>query len=1413
MLDFVNIVTTRNKTGSITIWPEFLVQESEDLMIKGKNFYAVWNEETGLWDKSEHTVRKIIDKALTLKYQEVKEKYKEDDIHISVSYLKNSSSKRWKEWQSYVKSLPDNFHQLDESVTFSNTEVKKEDYISRRLPFPIESGKCECYNEIISTLYEPSEREKLEWAIGSIIQGDSKRIQKFIVLYGDKGSGKSTILNIYQDVLNGYYSTFNAKDLGSSNVNFALESFKDNPLIAIQHDGNLSKIEDNTRLNSIVSHEPIEIDVKYAPKFPLKLNAFLFMGTNSPVKITDSKSGLLRRLIDVYPSGNKLSTEKYYDLTSKVKFELGAIAYHCLNVYNELGRFYYDDYVPIEMMGATNDFFNFVEDSYFYFKEAGESEDGLDLDSAYVRYTVYAQEANVPYPYSRRVFKEELKSYFKEFTEAPGKKGSIYRHLREDRFKKKELKKRPKKAKELLGDGWLVFDGKECIFDKELEDIPAQYCRVDEDGNEIPEKKWEKVTTKLKDIDTSIIHYCRPDSKYIVIDLDLKDENGNKSLEKNIEAANKYFTPTYAEVSKGGQGIHLVYIYKGNVEELEDLYLPNIEIKKFLKTKLSSLRRRLSKFNSLAIATITSGLPLKKEVKKVVDIAQFEGEKKLKCTILKAVRKKVHGDTSSNIDFIKKILDDAYNSGEPYDVRDLKGVVQSFAAGSTNQSQRCSRVVSDMHFCSKNIEEAMKNENGEEDSYYEDEPASVDRTNWENAPIAIFDVEIFMNLSLICYKIYDAPGHEGEHKVHAIINPKPKEVIDLVKSYRLVGFNNRKYDNGILYAMMQGYSNIELYHLSQRIISGQEKNFSSAITKLSYTDIFDFSSDKKSLKKFEIELGIHHQEVGIPWDQPVPDELIVKVVEYCMNDVIATEAVWNSKDRQKDWIARQILAEISGLTVNDTNNQHSQAIIFGNDRNPQREFVYTDLSIEFPGYEFNQYGIDKEKYEKNSKGKPIYTSGKSVYLGEDPSEGGYAWGKPGMYGNVKAFDVSSMHPSTMIWLNIFGDRYTAKLKELVDLRKHLKWGDVEFGRNLFNGKLIPYLEDEGSVKGVDKALKIVINSIYGLTAAHFDNRFRDKRNVDNIVAKRGALFMIMLKHKVQEMGYEVVHCKTDCIKVADADEKITNYIFEMGTKYGYNFEVEHWFDKFFLVNKAAYVGRLRDEEGNLGKWIAVADEFKEPYVFKSLFSHEEITFDDLCQTKSVKSAIYLDMNEELGEMPVQLAKEMEKIEKKLKKGIATEEETVRYDELSKEELKYHNYVFVGKVGSYCPIKPGFGGGRLVREQDGKMYAVESTTGYRWMEAETVRGTNLEDFIDMRYYEDLADKAVEDIRAWGDFEWFVSDEKYGGAMRIPIGADKALKNQVRDIIKDGSGVDAIITENGVEYVDESLNGYMNKPEAA
>lgn len=332
MVDFLIISIRSNKSG-VEIYPKFrLYPKSQDLMIRGGDFYAVWREDIGLWSTNEDDALAIIDNELMKKTEEYKAKH--PDTKITTLYTWDSSSGSIDQWHKYCqKQKRDSFEMLDETLVFSNSETNKKDYASKKLSYPLEKGSITAYDKLISTLYDEENRHKIEWAIGSIVTGDSKTIQKFMVFYGAAGTGKSTILNIIQALFEGYYSVFDAKALGSSSNSFALEPFKCNPLVAIQHDGDLSKIEDNTRLNSLVSHELMTVNEKFKSTYSNRFKCFLFMGTNKPVKITDAKSGLIRRLIDVNPTGNKLSQTEYKNLVRQIPFELGPIAWHCKEVY------------------------------------------------------------------------------------------------------------------------------------------------------------------------------------------------------------------------------------------------------------------------------------------------------------------------------------------------------------------------------------------------------------------------------------------------------------------------------------------------------------------------------------------------------------------------------------------------------------------------------------------------------------------------------------------------------------------------------------------------------------------------------------------------------------------------------------------------------------------------------------------------------------------------------------------------------------------------------------------------------------------------------------------------------------------------------------------------------------------------
>lgn len=1299
-MDFFRICTKegRSKKGEpavLEVFPDFTVGRSKDLMVRGQSFYAVWDDERGLWTTDEYEVQRLVDETIS----DHAEKLTAEGIPCSAKLLSSYGTNGWNQFRKFMKNVSDNSQQLDAKVTFLNTEVKKTDYVTRRLPYSLVEGEHPAYDELMKTLYSPEELAKIEWAIGSIIAGDSKNIEKFIALYGPPGSGKGTALDIIKKLFPGYYTTFEARSLVGGTNNFATEAFKDNPLIAIDPDSKMDKIEDNTKFNSITSHDELRLNEKFKPTYTTRINTFIFIATNDPIKITNGKSGLIRRIIDVQPTGNLLPPDRRLTLMTQIDFELGCIANHCLNVYRSMGKNYFNGYRPLSMMLKTDPFFNYIE----YYFDVFKMQDGASLKQAWALYKEYAEDSELRYKMSMMNVREELKNYFKEYHDRIVINGVTFSSYFRG-FTAQPYKTQLSQEVEVFS---LVLDETQSLFDELYANLPAQYGTADE----TPEKYWtdeermidgklkkprpsQIVNTTLGDLDTSRLHFVKVPENHIIIDFDLKDEDGRKSLERNLQEASQW-PATYAELSKSGGGVHLHYDFDGTPGDLASVYSDGIEIKVYSGN--ASLRRKLTKCNNVPIATINSGLPFKE--KKVIDAKTIQSEKGLRELIARNLRKEIHAGTKPSIDFIAKILDDAHKEGMTYDLTDMRPAIMAFANNSSNQPLLCLKTVKNMKFAS----EVASNE-------------SQPNTSSKDKRVVVYDCEVYPNLFVICW------GYEDSDTVVRMINPGPKDVEGLFQ-FKLIGFNNRKYDNHILWGAFLGYDNEQLYQLSQKLIANDPNAYFGEAYNLSYADIYDFSTKKQGLKKWMIALDIHHMEMDLPWEQPVDSKDIPRVVEYCVNDVNGTKAVL--KACQADFLAREVLASLSGLSVNDTTRMHAGRIIFGKDRNPQDQFNYTDLSQEFPGY--------------------VYDFGTSTYRDEEVGEGGYVYAEPGMYENVALLDVASMHPTSIIQLDLFG-KHTAKFTELYLGRLAVKraneaWkdGDDDKAAELVAEarKHLPGIEiTKENAKALADALKLVINSIYGYTSATFPNLFRDPRNKDNIVAKRGALFMIDLKNFIQDRGFQVAHIKTDSVKIPNATPEIIAEVTEFGKRYGYEFEHEKTFDKMCLVNDAVYIARADD------KWDAVGAQFQHPVVYKVLFSNEPIKFNDLCETKQVSGgAMYLDFNE----------------------SEAT------------PNNPYKGMHFVGRVGRFLPVLPSIGGAKLLRVKDDKSYAVTGTKNYRWLESEMVKMLNLDtidrllfedltdaingtgsltDIVDMQYYETMVDDAVKAIEKFGDFERFV-----------------------------------------------------------
>lgn len=1261
-MDFYQIKVSKDLTvrgeGTIgyKIRPVFIYTNSKDLICKGGEMYAFWDNDH--WNTSVTDLIQHIDSDIDKAKNDILQHGEYMNVTVKCSYMRDSSSKVMQEFAQYTKLTQQSDIQFNTHILFNDHKPKRDDYSTTQLPYSPKKGKTPAFDELFGKLYSPEELRKILWFMGALLENKMPGIQKFMYLYGAKGSGKGTVITLFERIFEGYYSNISLARL-TSGSEFATSQIKEVPLL-IDSDSRIDKIRDDTNLLKLTSHEAISVNVKHKQMYDVIFNGLLITASNQRYQVQNIDSGITRRAVVVHPSNETHPSSVYHRLTKKIAFELPFIAQKAIDIFNEFGEYYYDDYVDVEMAEATDHIFAFMKENY---KLLG---DPCTLKRASELYKVYLEDIGFSTTGYKRKIKNELGRYYTHVFDQKKIDGenikNVYEGFKYNLIFPNKGKSTDNQTNIFELEDQLGLKAQDSIFDAESRDYPAQL--TNERGN--PMYKWDNVKTTLKDIDTHLLHFVRVPENHIVIDFDMKDENGDKDLEKNLRKALE-FPSTYMELSKSGSGVHLHYIYDGDVTVLEKLYDDDIEVKVF--SGKSALRRRLTKCNRVPIAHISTGLPEKERTKSKMynDVSIIIwNEKKMRKVIENNIKKKYHPNTKPSVDFICNVFEEAEAQGAKYDLRDLRQDILVFAGSSTNQSEYCLNAINKINYNTIGEPEQQKFEEGSKIIPTED--------------LYFYDVEVFPNLFIVCYKKY------GEDKVHKLINPTAAEIESLAKK-PLVGFNNRRYDNHILYAAILGHSNMELFRQSQRIINKDTAAFYSGAYELSYVDIYEYSSKKQSLKKWEIELGIYHDELELPWDKPVDKNMFDRVADYCCNDVRATEAVFEAT--QADYEARLIVSQLSGLSVNTKTQNHARAFIFDglSEQDAQKELVYTDLSKEFPSYKF-EYG-------------------KSTYKGLSVNEGGRVVSNPGIYHKVGLFDIASMHPNSAIQLNIFG-KYTKRFEDLVNARIAVKHKDFDKAGKMFNGALKPYLDDS-NYKNLAYALKIIINIVYGMTSAPYVNAFRHPDNNDNIVAKRGSLFMVDLQEAVEAKGYTVVHIKTDSIKVANVDQEIADFIFEFGKKYGYTFEWEATYETVCLIDKANYIFHNETHELEtevLKEWGVTGAIFADPVVFKTLFTKEPLVDDDFAITKEVAGAsIYLGEH------------------------------------------------FIGRIAEIYASLTGEEAKRVTPE--GKEGALNGTKGFLWKQFSEYGG---KEDVDMAYYHKEVEKAFDKIKNVGDPKLITDYEK-------------------------------------------------------
>src|SRR3954447_15665983 len=123
-MDFYRILVRETKEKQLELYPDFVIGRSEDLMVQGGRFYAIWDPDKGMWSRDEYDVQRLVDEDLL---QEKERLQRETGQRYTARLMRSFGSSSWARFRKFMAHISDNSHPLDNKLVFANTEVVKKD--------------------------------------------------------------------------------------------------------------------------------------------------------------------------------------------------------------------------------------------------------------------------------------------------------------------------------------------------------------------------------------------------------------------------------------------------------------------------------------------------------------------------------------------------------------------------------------------------------------------------------------------------------------------------------------------------------------------------------------------------------------------------------------------------------------------------------------------------------------------------------------------------------------------------------------------------------------------------------------------------------------------------------------------------------------------------------------------------------------------------------------------------------------------------------------------------------------------------------------------------------------------------------------------------------------------------------------
>ena len=112
-MDFCKVHGKMVKKSLMEVKPDFVVGYGDDLMVRGKAFYAIWNPDSGMWSQNEFDVATLVDRDIDEYVQSIPPM---DDVRMDIRWMSSYNGSSWKTYKSYLSQMPDCYHQLDDHL-------------------------------------------------------------------------------------------------------------------------------------------------------------------------------------------------------------------------------------------------------------------------------------------------------------------------------------------------------------------------------------------------------------------------------------------------------------------------------------------------------------------------------------------------------------------------------------------------------------------------------------------------------------------------------------------------------------------------------------------------------------------------------------------------------------------------------------------------------------------------------------------------------------------------------------------------------------------------------------------------------------------------------------------------------------------------------------------------------------------------------------------------------------------------------------------------------------------------------------------------------------------------------------------------------------------------------------------------